>query len=288
MDNRCRRILAVALLVATLIAGRAAAQNVEQPSAEVTQSAQPAGAEQDLAKAVQNPVSNLVSVPVQENMDFGIGPFGRVRTTTNLQPVYPASITSTWNLIARVILPIVYQPDVIAEDGGTFGLGDTSATFFVSPARPGAVIWGLGPAFLVPSGTADVLGTGKWSAGPSAVVLIQPAPWTVGVLANNVWSFAGNDGRPSVNQFLLQYFVNYNLPTGWFITSSPILTASWEANGEQWVVPFGAGIGKVFKIAGQAMNGQVSGFYNAIRPEAAPDWQLRLQLALLFPKTKKD
>ncbi|WP_211193783.1 neuromedin U [Pyxidicoccus fallax] len=244
-------------------------------------------AEQDLAKAVQNPVANLISVPLQDNVDFGIGPFNRVRNTLNIQPVVPLPLTLDWNLITRVILPIAYQPDVAADSGGTFGLGDTSATFFVAPAKPGALIWGVGPALLLPTATDDVLGTGKWSIGPSAVVLVQPEPWSVGVLANNVWSVFGSEDRASVNQLLLQYFITYNLPGGWYVTSAPILTANWEADEDKWVVPFGAGAGKVFKVGGQSLNGSVSAYYNVVRPDGGADWQLRLQLAFLFPKGSK-
>ncbi|MFP2898250.1 neuromedin U [Corallococcus sp. 4LFB] len=242
--------------------------------------------EQDLAKATQNPVADLISVPFQDNLDLGIGPFDRARNTLNIQPVIPVKLTSRWSLINRVILPLTWQPDVTADSGGTFGLGDTSATFFLSPREPGALIWGVGPALLLPTATADVLGTGKWSVGPSAVLLLQPDPWTFGVLANNVWSVFGDGDRPAVNQLLLQYFINYNLPKGWYLTSAPILTANWEADRDRWVIPFGAGVGKVFKLGRQPLNGSVSAYWNAVRPDAAPDWQLRAQLSFLFPQNK--
>ncbi|WP_240359974.1 neuromedin U [Pyxidicoccus caerfyrddinensis] len=253
----------------------------EQPAGEGG-----AAEEQDLAKDVQNPVANLISVPLQDNVDFGIGPSNRTRNTLNIQPVIPVSLTLDWNLINRIIVPVVYQPDAGADTGGTFGLGDTSATFFFAPAKPGALIWGVGPALLLPTATDDALGTGKWSVGPSVVVLVQPEPWSIGVLAKNVWSVFGSEDRASVNQLLLQYFITYNLPKGWYVTSAPILTANWEADEDPWVIPFGAGAGRVFKVGGQALNGSVSAYYNAVRPEGSADWQLRLQLAFLFPKGK--
>ncbi len=246
-----------------------------------------AGEEQDLAKAVQNPVANLISVPLQDNLDFGIGPSNRTRNTLNIQPVVPVPLTLDWNLITRVILPVVYQPDVAADSGGTFGLGDTSVTFFVAPSKPGKLIWGVGPALLLPTATDDVLGTGKWSVGPSVVMLVQPEPWSLGFLANNVWSVFGSGDRASVNQLLLQYFITCNLPGGWYVTSAPILTANWEADEDSWVIPFGAGAGKVFKVGGQSLNGSASAYYNAVRPEGGADWQLRLQLAFLFPEGAK-
>ncbi|QSQ15488.1 neuromedin U [Myxococcus landrumensis] len=246
--------------------------------------------EQDLAKQVQNPVAELISVPLQDNLDLGVKPKDRVRNTLNIQPVVPVPLTHRFNLINRVILPVVAQPGLSEDSDGTFGLGDTSATFFVVPRKPGTVIWGVGPAFLLPTATDDALGTGKWSVGPSAVVLVQPSPWSIGVLANNVFSVFGDDDRATVNQLLLQYFVSYNLPKGWYVTSAPILTANWEGpKGERWTIPFGLGAGKVFSIHKQALNGSVSAYYNAVRPDlpGAADWQLRFQLAFLFPLKKK-
>jgi hypothetical protein len=243
----------------------------------------------ELAKATQNPVADLVSLPLQNNLDYDIGPFSRARNTLNIQPVIPHPLTSEWNIVARIIAPIVYQPDVSQVGGGTSGLGDINPTFFVAPSHPGQLIWGVGPTFLLPTATQQAVGTGKWSVGPAAVLLVQPHPWTIGVLAQNVWSFAGEDDRDDVNQFLLQYFVNYNLPEGWYLTSQPILTANWkQPSGEEWVVPFGGGLGKIFKLGPQALNGQVSAYWNAVIPDETPSasWQLRLQLAFLFPKGK--
>jgi hypothetical protein len=130
-----------------------------------------------------------------------------------------------------------------------------------------------------------MLGTDQWSAGPSAVALTIRGPWVVGALANNLWSYAGEDDREGVNQFLLQYFINYNLPQGWYISSAPIVTANWKADsGNTWTVPFGGGVGKIFRIGKQPMNAQVQAFYNAVKPDNGPDWTLRLQLQFLFPK----
>lgn len=255
-----------------------------------TAAAQEEPPEQNLAKDIQNPVANLISVPLQDNIDLGVDPGDRVRNTLNIQPVIPVTLTERFNLISRIILPVLYQPDLADGSGGTFGLGDTSATFFVAPSKPGALIWGVGPALLLPTATDEVLGTGKWSIGPSVVALVQPEPWSFGVLANQVWSVFGDDDRGSVNQLLVQYFVTYNLPDGWYVTSAPIITANWEApSGDQWTVPFGAGAGKLFKAGRLPLNGSLSAYYNAVRPDSpgAADWQLRVQLAFLFPKGKK-
>ena len=240
---------------------------------------------EDLAKAAQNPVAKMISLPLQNNTNFGVGPGNDVQNVLNIQPVIPFKLGANWNLITRTIAPLIYQPELVPGAGSTFGLGDINTTLFLSPAKPGKLIWGLGPVFSFPTATDDVLGTDKWSAGPSAVALTINGPWVIGGLASNLWSYAGDSDRADVNQFLFQYFINYNLADGWYLSSAPIITANWEADsGNQWTIPFGGGVGKIFKIGKQAMNAQMQAFYNAAKPDNGPDWTLRLQLQFLFPK----
>jgi hypothetical protein len=244
---------------------------------------------EELQKAVQNPVANLISVPFQNNIDFGNGPYDRTRNTLNIQPVVPFKLSESVMLITRTIFPVIIQPDLDTPNRGAFGLGDTNPTFFFSPAKPGKLIWGIGPSFVLPTATDRTLGSGKWSAGPSVVALAQPGKWTVGALVNNVWSFAGQKSRPAVNAMTLQYFVNHNFSGGWYFTSSPILGANWRAaDGDKWLVPFGAGFGRVTRIGAAPVNWQVSAYANVGRPDTLPSprWQLRLQLALLYPEKR--
>ena len=236
----------------------------------------------NLAQAAQNPVANLISLPLQNNMDLTVGD-KQVRNVLNVQPVLPFEMGPV-NLITRTIVPVVWQPDVEDGSGGTFGLGDTQLSMFLSPSKPGVVIWGLGPDLLIPTRTNPDLGAGKFGLGPAAVLLSIRGPWVVGVLAQNVWGFAGRNEVPDTNAFLLQYFVNYNFKKGWYATSAPILTANWKADsGEKWLVPFGAGAGKIFKIRKQAMNASVQVYGNAVRPTGFAPVTLRLQLQFLFP-----
>ena len=240
---------------------------------------------ENLAKATQNPVASLISVPMQNNTNFSIGPYGREQNVLNIQPVIPSRLTENWNLITRVITPIIYQPDYGQANGGTFGLGDMNPTFFLSPAHPHKLIWGIGPAFVLPTATNEVLGQGKFSLGPSVVALVQPGHWTVGVLTNNVWSVAGSSNRANVNQMMFQYFINYNLKKGWYIASSPIITSDWMAtSGNRWTVPVGGGIGRVFKLGFQPVNVTMQFYGNAVHPAGGSPWSMRTQIAFLFPK----
>ena len=244
---------------------------------------------ESLQKATQNPVANLISVPLQNNTSFGIGPYNRTQDVLNIQPVIPAKLSEKWMLISRIIQPIVWQPYPTDTTGGEYGFGDMNPSFFLSPAKPGKVIWGAGPAFVIPTATNSVLGQGKFSMGPSFVALAQPGHWTLGVLINNVWSVAGSGGRPDVNQMLLQYFINYNLKKGYYLTMAPIITANWKASsGNVWTVPFGGGIGRIMKLGFQPINLQANFYGNAVHPsqpasQTSP-WSMRLQIAFLFPK----
>ncbi len=273
--------------------GAASAQAKPQSPAKAKASgeeaeANTAEAADALQKATQNPVASLISVPVQENFNFGVNPGYRTQNVVNIQPVVPVGISKDWNLIVRWIAPIVYQPIPNAPgtpETGEYGLGDMVPTFFVSPKKPGKLIWGVGPVFQLPTATNTYLGQGKLGLGPSIVVLTQPGHWTLGALANNVWSVAGDGSRPAVNQFLLQYFINYNLKKGYFITWQPTLTANWEAtNGNTWTVPFGGGIGRIMKLGNQPVSLTAQFYGNAVHPEGTSSWSFRVQMAFLFPK----
>jgi hypothetical protein len=241
----------------------------------------------ELTKAAQNPMAELISLPIQNNTNFGYGPLNETQNITNIQPVIPFRLSEDWNLITRTIIPLIDQPGFIPGQGRKFGLGDINLALFVGPRDPGKFIWGAGPIFMLPTASHERLGAEKWGAGPAAVGLTMQGPWVFGALAQNIWSFAGNDDRPDVNQFLFQYFVNYNLPDGWYLTSSPIITANWEADSDnRWTVPVGGGFGKLFTIGKLPVNAQIQAYYNVIQPDdLGPDWSMRLQVQFLFPKS---
>ncbi|MGC2293733.1 MAG: hypothetical protein WA450_17410 [Candidatus Acidiferrales bacterium] len=268
--------------------------------AEVATQATPAAATnaEELRKESQNPVASLISVPIQDNWNFNIGPSDRTQNVLYIQPVIPLSLSKNWNLIVRWITPIIYQPLPVTQASGppvqttgVYGLGDMNPSFFLVPKKS-KIIWGIGPSLVLPTATnTTYLGQGKLSVGPSAVVLVQPKHWTIGALANNVWSVAGHSDidKPAVNQFLLQWFVNYNMKKGWYLTTSPIITANWRAtDGNVWTVPFGGGVGRIMKLGFQPVNITAQFYGNAVYPAGTSPWGLRLQFVLLFPKLSKE
>ena len=238
---------------------------------------------EDLQKASQNPIADLVSVPFQSNSNFNTGPFNRTQEVLNIQPVVPMHLNNDWNVISRTIIPVVSQPSPLSSSN-TNGIGDITQSLFLSPSHAGDLIWGVGPVFTIPSASDPILGTGEVLFGPTAVLLTTPGHWVIGVLLNNQWSVGGNPLRPAVNTFLAQPFLNYNMERGWYLTTSPILTSNWlAAPGQRWTVPIGGGFGRVFKVGDQPINAQIGGYYNAVRPTGTADWQLRATLAFLFP-----
>jgi hypothetical protein len=285
-------LLALLIFIASTTALVAQDTPIGVPETQLAteQTAEPAANTDALRKAAQNPIANLISVPVQNNNNFSVGPDNRTQDVLNIQPVIPTHLSENWNLITRIITPIVFQPTSSQPvNQGGYGFGDLNPSFFLSPAKPGKIIWGVGPTIVLPTATNPVLGQGKWSIGPAVVVLAQPGKWTLGGLVNNVWSFAGQSARPDVNQMLFQYFINYNLNRGWYITWQPTLTANWEAtNGGRWVVPFGGGVGRIMKLGFQPVNITTQFYGNAIHPPGASPWGLRVQLAFLFPKLTKE
>jgi hypothetical protein len=210
----------------------------------------------ELAKKTQNPIADLISLPFQNNLNFGYGAKDAPHSSStqyvlNIQPVLPIHVTDELNLITRPIIPVVRQPDLI-DGGDTWGLADIQLQTYLGPSKWDKPIFGIGPVFQFPSATnGEKLGTQKWSAGPGAVVLVTPGKWVIGALANNLWSFAGDSDRKNVNLMTVQPFVNYNFEKGWYVHTSPIITANWQGDGDDnvWTVPVGGGFGR---IAGSA------------------------------------
>ncbi|WP_244490776.1 transporter [Aureimonas frigidaquae] len=237
----------------------------------------------ELAKKLANPVANLISVPIQSNFDYGAG-FSEsgFAYTANIQPVIPIPLNDDWLIISRTIIPIAYRDYV--PDGDVGGLGDISASFFLSPRapNPSGLIWGFGPIFLLPTATDDVLGSGKFGAGPTGVLALQDGSWTVGALANHLWSVAGSSGRQDVSQTFLQPFVSRSIGGGRTISANTEASYNWIDG--QWTVPINLGVSQIIRVGEQSISFQVGGRYYAEVPRGGPEWGFRTSLTFLFPQ----
>jgi len=237
----------------------------------------------DLAKKLSNPVASLISVPFQFNYNQGYAGGDGEQTYLNIQPVIPISISKDWNLISRTILPIVSQDGVIPGEDSQFGLGTTTQSFFFSPKAPTSfgLIWGVGPAFLIPTAT-DGIATNQWGAGLTGVALKQSGPWTYGALANHLWSVTGDDEDGDISATFLQPFVSYTTPKATSFTLNTESTYDWES--DQWSVPINAVVAQVVKIGGRPVQLGLGARYWAESPEGGPDgWGARAVVTFLFP-----
>ena len=242
------------------------------------------GSHADLAKQLSNPVASLISVPFQFNWDTGIGPKDADRTTLNIQPVIPFSLNDNWNLISRTILPIVNLESTADGVSSAFGLGDAVQSFFFSPKKPtkGGWIAGFGPVLLLPTATEDVFKSKQWGLGPTAVALRQHDGWTYGGLVNHVWGVNNPSDREKVSATFLQPFVSYTTPAA--VTYAVNTESSYDWKSEQWTVPINASVSKLTSIGDQKVSFQFGGRYYADAPDGGPDWGLRFNVTLLFPK----
>lgn len=240
---------------------------------------------QDLAKKLSNPIASLISVPFQFNYDTGYGPNDGDKAFVNIQPVIPFSLNAEWNLISRTIVPVAWQQDIAGPSGDQFGLGDVVQSLFFSPAKPtdSGIVWGAGPVFLVPTATDSLLGGEKWGAGPTAVALKQSGGWTVGVLANHIWSFAGDSGRSDISTSFVQPFVSYTTPDAWTFSLNTESTYNWET--QDWSVPINVSVAKLVVIDKQPVSLSAGVRYWAESPANGPEgFGFRTGVTLLFPK----
>ena len=249
-------------------------------------SANPQGEDAGLAQELTNPLADLMTIPIQMNYDRDIGPRDDGwKLQTNVQPVIPFHLNPAWNLISRTILPVIYQDDIAPGAGSQFGLGDLNLSLFFSPKKPtsGGLLWGIGPVFLLPTATDSLLGAEKWGAGPTAVALTMRGPWTLGALANHVWSFAGDSDRQDISSTFIQPFAAYTWPSAWTVSMQSESTYNWKT--EKWSVPVNAAVSKLVKLGKLPVSLQAGVGYWAESPERGPEgFRFRLQASFVLPK----
>jgi hypothetical protein len=236
---------------------------------------------QELADKLANPVASLISVPLQNNLNYGIGAFNGSKYTINIQPVIPFKLTENLNLITRYILSVVDQRDITGENTHEFGLSDATVTAFFAPKTKG-IILGFGPAFLVPTATEKVLGTEKFGVGPSVLVMHQGKGLSVGFIANQIWSVAGNEDRADFNSFYTQIFLSHSYKSGASLGVNAEITQNWEGNTT--MITINPSIGAVTKLGDQVVQFAIMPLIPVVGPhEMKSDWGLRAVLAFVFP-----
>lgn len=246
------------------------------------------GGGEDLAMKAQNPLADIISMPLQWNTDFGIGPHDREASVLNIQPIVPVNLPKDWVLINRMILPLPkYVPYAAQDSGGETGLGDITLMNWFSPPPKGPFIWGVGPVTVWPTATDDILGADKFSIGPSVVLVYQHSKFIAASVINAWWSVGGDSNAPDVGIFYWQPIFNYFLPGRWYLSFAPVILANLEADSDQrWTVPLGGGIGKMFNWGDMPMDITAQAYSYVEKPDGGPDWMFRLQLKFIFPRKK--
>jgi hypothetical protein len=233
----------------------------------------------------RNPYDKYYSLPFVNDFNLGEGAGHNTQSILSFKPIVPFQLSNRYDLISRSIFPIFYhQPGSNPRQGYINGYGDINTTLFLSPGYYHTMLWGAGPTLTIPTSTNQAFGSGKWSVGPEAAYFYMPDKWTLGFLASNIWSVAGDPSRSAVNQFSFQYFISYNFPHGWFLTSQPTIMANWKAASQQkWLVPFGIGGGVARYFNGMGAAFSLQAYYNAIHPASVgPDWNVQAKVEVLF------
>ena len=296
-----RRLLISVLAASCLSVLAPTIATAQQPAA----AAPAADNTEELAKKLSNPISDLVSIPFQFNWRQKVGPLELSQFILNIQPVIPFSLNKNWNMIARVIMPFIGQPPLYVDgeadfhkekasrideapfrfDGAASGIGDITASLFFSPKTTSGFTWGVGPAFVLPASYQPTIGSGHWSIGPTAVALQQTGPWTIGVLWNQVWSFAGDDRREDVNQMFLQPFLAYQANKTLTLTLQSETIGDWEASdSNRWTVPINLLVSKLSKLGLIPASFQLGVGSFVAHPDIGPSWQIRAAVILLLPE----
>jgi hypothetical protein len=236
---------------------------------------------EDLAKQLQNPLADLVSIPFQNNFNGGGAAGLSSAYNMNFQPVIPVELDSTWNLIVRPIVPYYNVP--LASGERSTGLGEIMLETFLSPARASKLIWGIGPVFSFPTATNDAVATGCFAAGPVLALVYMDGPWVLGTLITQLDAFA-RMGSAHLDTTSIQVFLNYNLPKAWAIGTVPTFVKNWNLQGEQWLVPVGATISKTLSIARLPISLSLGFYANVIHPDGGSPWLTRMVVTFMFPK----
>ncbi|MCP4384524.1 MAG: transporter [Hyphomicrobiales bacterium] len=246
-----------------------------------------------LAQQLSNPLAALISVPIKTDYNQGYGAKGDGwQVATTVQPVIPIPLSDNWNMISRTIVPFVwdqYNVSPLGPSGHQTGFADSSQSLFFSPSTPaslgplGNLVWGVGPVFGLPTGNSDpLLGSGKWTAGPTAVALVINGGLTAGALVNHTWDIGGKKNRAAVNSTYLQPFLAYTTPSAWTYSLNSESFYNWETDA--WSIPINATVSKLSSIGGQKVSWQAGVRYWAESPAGGPEgWGARGQLTFLFP-----
>jgi hypothetical protein len=244
---------------------------------------------EEAAKETENPLSGVIKVQVQNSTSYIIGPNERARNTLALSPTIPVHLGSLVTLNATVRIPLVWNPLVMTPNDSAFGLADVGVNLPFTVTLRDFYFVGLGPSFLIPTGTDNRLGksvSGRFSLGPAASFQVTPWHLVLGISVSNVWSVAGLDSGRTVNAFSLIPVATWNLPRGFYVTSSLPVAADWAApSDDRWTFSFGGGLGGVNLFTKKVgISYELQAYWNIVQTSVDGLWQLRIAVTIFFPQ----
>ena len=166
------------------------------------------------------------------------------------------------------------------------GINDLLTAFWFSKKgnHHGKHHFSLGFAAQLPTASTDMLGSGKWSIGPSFDYEYESGRLFAGAIALQLWSFAGDNDRKDVNYLMVKPFAVYKLNPDWDAIYMPYgITVYWDKpSGEDAYVPLGGGFQRHFMWGKQKMNFSTQFFNNVIRPTKGTEYDLRFMLEFVW------
>jgi len=253
---------------------------------------------QEIARQVNNPIGPLWQLTFDsEIVALRGGGVDGVTYSESFEPTISVDLNrlglrnadwaANFKVVTQLTVPLVESvPGGRGEDRSS-GFGDIELASVVAPSRRYGWLWGLGPTFIFPSASNEALGQEKWQAGPAALTAYVGRKWAGYAIAQQWWSFAGDDDRPDTSQLCVDYGLIRNLARRWQVGLQPTMTVDWKASrGSQVSFPVGLGVGRTVRIGELPVQIWMEADYYAVRPDdvAGSRWGVQLQISPVIPE----
>ena len=245
---------------------------------------------EEIDRRLNNPLADIWSLTFQNNTGMHEGDAVAGSEYSNnlfFQPFMPFELgeNKSTMLTLRPVFPLVTQPVFDAEEPAhsvkhTTGFGDMQILGLAGPNRGEGLIWGAGATLKLPTAGNELLGQGKYQAGPAAMLFYLGKPWVGGVLVQHWSSFAGDDDRADASRTDIQYIIRRSIPGAMSVGMGPTISVDWEADSDnRLTVPVGLGVTKTVRWGGMPVKLRAEAHYSIVAPDDyGSTWNLRLQI----------
>ncbi|MEH6581830.1 MAG: hypothetical protein V7754_07840 [Halioglobus sp.] len=258
----------------------------------VSVNAQSDDAVAEMARKAQDPLGDVKAIMSDNTIAFDGGEDGDDTSYGfQIQPVYAIKNDTSFNMIARAVIPIVgVDPGVVLpplgpeprpDEDDQWGLSDSIVQYFFSPKGDGGLKWGIGPQVSLKTRTSDQQAGPGWGAGLAGVIFTGVGNWALGAIAMQHWGEEDDFNRATV-QGIITY--NFESMPGAYLGYNNAITYNWEGDsGQKLTVPLGLTLGRTILLGnGDGLDFSVGAYDLVERPDNAPEWQLKLGLSYFF------